>query len=167
VDRYSDNFVLLSIGSNIGKKKQTILKAFELIKDSNILNNATISSFYETEPVGFKDQPWFLNAAISGYTKLSHNDLINILKTLEQILGRKPRKRWHEREIDIDILLFGNTLLETKPLTLPHPRMHERKFVLLPASEIAGEIVHPKLGLSIKTLLDNCKDSSEVYLINN
>lgn len=163
----SENFVLLSVGANVGNKRKTILDAFELIKQTNILDRATLSSFYETEPVGFQNQPWFLNAAISGYTELSHTTLINVLKNLELILGRMPRERWHEREIDLDILLYGNTLLDTAPLTIPHPRMHERRFVLLPASEIAGEIIHPKLGISINKLLDNCKDSAQVILIDN
>lgn len=161
------NFVLLSVGANVGDKRSTILRAYEIIKESGILENVTLSSFYETEPVGFKDQPWFLNAAISGYTDINNTDLISMLKSIEYALGRKPRERWHEREIDLDILLYGNNKIESKPLTVPHPRMHQRRFVLLPASEIAGNAIHPIFGLSINSLLENCEDKSEVNIIPN
>jgi 2-amino-4-hydroxy-6-hydroxymethyldihydropteridine diphosphokinase len=161
------NFVLLSVGANVGNKKSTILNAYKMIQEAGILENVTLSSFYETEPVGVKNQPWFLNAAISGYTDINNNELITMLKSIEYALGRKPRERWHEREIDLDILLYGNNKIETKPLTVPHPRMHQRRFVLLPASEIAGNAIHPVFGLSINSLLQNCEDKSEVNLTEN
>ncbi len=157
--------VLLSIGSNLGGKRRTIESAFELLKKSNTLENTVISSFYKTEPVGFKDQPWFLNVAVSGKTDLDLNSLIEICKSIEYSLGRKKREKWHEREIDIDILFYGDLIKESDQLTIPHKFMHERKFVLQPASEIAGDYIHPKLGVSVSNLLRNCNDKSIVKII--
>jgi len=157
--------VLLSLGSNLGEKREYIKNAIELLKKSNALENAVISSFYLSEPIGFKDQPWFLNVAVSGKTDLDINSLIEICKSIEYTLGRKKREKWHEREIDIDILFYGDLLLETEHLTIPHKLMHERKFVLQPASEIAGDYIHPKLGVSVSNLLDTCKDNTIVKII--
>lgn len=157
--------VLLSIGSNLGEKKDNIKGAFKLLKELSILKNAKISSFYLTEPVEFKEQPWFVNVAVSGNTDLELNSLVEMCKSIEYSIGRKKREKWHEREIDIDIIFYGNLLLETEQLTIPHKRMHKRKFVLQPASEIAGNFIHPKLGLSVSNLLDNCTDKAIVKIV--
>lgn len=157
--------VLLSIGSNLGIKKENIKKAYNLLKETSTINNANISSFYLTEPIGFKNQPWFLNVAVSGYTLIDLNNFIEICKSIEYSIGRKKREKWHEREIDIDILFYGDLLLETKFMTIPHKRMHERRFVLQPASEIAGDFVHPKFGVSVSHLNNNCTDKAIVKII--
>ncbi len=106
--------------------------------------------------------PWFLNIAVTGYTSMGIETLLEKCKNIEQLLGRIPRERWHEREIDIDVLLYGNVCFKTKDVTIPHPRMHERRFVLIPAAEIAGKAVHPKLNKTINKLLDDCKDKARV-----
>ncbi len=154
--------ILLSVGSNLGDRKANIEEAFELLKYSGAISDARISSFYETEPFGFKDQPWFINAAIIGYTWLPLNYLIEFCKSIEYILGRKVKKRWHPREIDVDIIFYGNELFDGDKLVVPHSEMHKRRFVLEPAVELAGDLIHPRFGKSIKELLADCKDKSIV-----
>lgn len=103
---------------------------------------------------------------MAGFSLLDELTIINELKAIESLLGREDRERWHEREIDIDLLLFGSYIIKSASLTVPHPRMHERKFVLVPAAEIAGDFIHPVFGLSIKEMLEECKDNSIVKFNN-
>ncbi len=155
-------FVLLSIGANLGDKKRNVKEAFGRLKEKSVLKEPRMSSFYLTEPNGYKDQPWFINVAVSGFTSLSPINLLKECKKIEKEIGRVNRGRWKEREIDIDILLYGDAILSEAALTAPHKRMHERRFVLVPAAEIAGGQVHPKLKLTIRQLLANCPDKSIV-----
>ena len=159
-----DVVVVLSVGSNIGHRKQNINSAYRLLLESNVLNSSKISSFYETEPVGNKNQDWFINAAITGITNLPLINFIQLCKSIEYSVGRKKREPYAPREIDIDIILYGDEMYETKALTVPHTRMHERKFVLEPASEIAGTALHPKFSKTIIQLLNECEDDSVVRL---
>jgi 2-amino-4-hydroxy-6-hydroxymethyldihydropteridine diphosphokinase len=154
--------VLLSLGSNLGDRLAYLENAVELLQRFNVLQNIVISSVYETEPVGVTDQPWFLNLVIAGRTALKADELFLLCKSIEHSLGRKPRQRWFEREIDIDILLYGSLLINTDDLVIPHPRMHERLFVLKPAAEIAANIFHPTLNIRIIDLLINCNDTATV-----
>ncbi len=155
-------FVILSLGTNLGDRQENIDQAFEYLITSEILTNAVMSSFYETEPVGILNQEWFLNVAIAGYTKCSQYDLLQHCKSIEYSIGREKRDRWHEREIDIDIILFGDSIINEEHLVIPHPRLHKRKFVLIPVSEIAGNVFVPNLNLTFNQLNDECLDSSEV-----
>lgn len=159
-DENINTFVLLSIGANLGNRRETIERAIDLLRSSNTISDLKVSSFYETEPFGVKDQPWFVNIAITGSTNQNLNSLIQLCKSIEYSLGRKIRRKWFEREIDIDIILYGDKLKETEKLTIPHAAMHERRFVLEPAAEIAGDILHPKFKVSINQLLFECKDNS-------
>ena len=156
--------VLLSLGSNLNDRKANILSAIELIKISGALTNVEVSSFYETAPVGVTEQPSFLNIAATGYSSMLPSELLPILKSIEKQIGRQERERWHEREIDIDIILYGTHVFLSEDICIPHPRAAERRFVLAPAAEIAGDMLHPIENLSISQLLSICPDSSEVKL---
>lgn len=155
-------YVLLSLGSNVGDRYENINKAIEKLSQDGIIYNLKTSKFYETEPVGYKEQGWFLNCSVSGYTNLDSIELFKKCKEIEKELGRKKRARWHEREIDIDILLYSDLIFHSDLLTIPHPRMHERKFVLVPSAEIAPNAIHPLLHSTIKDLLEKCQDNSKV-----
>jgi len=155
-------YILISVGANLGNRVEAIANVFESLVGSGILTDAKISGNYRTEPIGYKDQPWFINAAISGFTNYPLFELINLIKSIEYLFGRKRRQHWHEREIDIDVLFYGTECMDTSALTIPHPRMHERKFVLQPASDIAFTAIHPVLNKSVGQLLQECADDSLV-----
>ncbi len=135
--------VLLSLGSNLNDRKANILSAIELMKLSGALTDVEVSSFYETAPVGVTDQPGFLNIAVAGLTSLLPSELLPVLKGIEKQIGRIERERWHEREIDIDIILYGTHVFLSEDICIPHPRAVERRFVLVPSAEIAGDMLHP------------------------
>lgn len=157
-------FFILSIGSNLGERIGNIKKSIEMISRIVGTEISRISSFYETEPVGFKEQPWFINIAVSGYTTLSAMEFFNYCKFIEQSIGRKQRPKWHEREIDIDILFFGNQFINSLVLQIPHKEIHKRRFVLVTAAEIHPEFVHPIFNKTILELLENCADNSSVQI---
>lgn len=163
----SKTVILLSIGANLGNRMETIKKAITLLSEHPEINILKVSSIYETEPVGYKNQPWFLNLVVAAETTLDLNRLIQLCKTIEYLLGRKVRKRWTEREIDIDLLLYGKQIINSDFLQVPHPRMQERRFVLVPAAEIAAEIVHPIFNQTITELLASCNDNSVVRVFSN
>lgn len=159
-----NNFVLLSLGSNLGTSEETLLNAIRQLDEANILSGIKVSRWYKTEPVGYIDQPWFLNIAISGYTDLSPYALIMICKSIEYFAGRQVRSRWQERELDIDVIFYSDKLIDLPELKIPHPGMHARRFVLQPLNDIAPESVHPIFKKTISRLLDECTDQSEVVL---
>jgi 2-amino-4-hydroxy-6-hydroxymethyldihydropteridine diphosphokinase len=156
---------LLSLGSNLGDKTLRIQKAVNLI--SQILDVKLIisSSYYKTEPVGFTEQDWFVNSCILIETKLSASDLLSKLKYIEKKLGRKPRAKWHEREIDIDIILFGEEIIKSDTVQIPHPEMHKRSFVLVPACEIAPNMIHPIFKISIFEISKKLNDPKAIHII--
>ncbi len=148
--------ILLSLGANLGNREQTIARAIELLLARGI-EDILSSSFYETAPVGFLEQPPFINAAVYGTTTLEAEELFQVCKHIERELGRQPRPRWHERELDIDIILYGEAVVRSSLLTIPHPQMHERRFVLEPAAEIAPTMRHPILRKTIVQLYHDLK----------
>ncbi|MDR1137799.1 MAG: 2-amino-4-hydroxy-6-hydroxymethyldihydropteridine diphosphokinase [Synergistaceae bacterium] len=146
------NLCALSLGSNIGNRLANIRKAAELLED-RVGTISAKSEVYETAPWGLKSQPRFLNACVLLETELSPHGLLSETQAIEREIGRIARERWGPREIDIDILTYGDTLLNEEKLVIPHPLMSERAFVLVPMSDIARDFVHPSDGTSIGDFL--------------
>jgi len=156
--------VYLLLGSNRGNKTALLEKAVERL-DSISLKSVISSSFYESEPWGFSADEWFLNIAVLIETNLSPEDLISQILNIEKELGRVRgllKEGYESREIDIDILLYDNLVIDSEFLSIPHPRMHLRKFVLQPLMEIAPNIEHPVFSKTIKELCKICPDISIV-----
>jgi 2-amino-4-hydroxy-6-hydroxymethyldihydropteridine diphosphokinase len=157
----------IGIGSNQGKKKQNYLEALTRIAKIPKTRITRESSLYESEPLG-ESREWYVNGVIQLETECVPELLLKKLKSIERVMGRKKvRKRWGARTIDLDILLFDNLKLEQRNLKLPHPEMQNRKFVLIPLSEIAPQIVHPALGMTISQLMVNVKDDKKVSLMRS
>ena len=144
---------LIGVGSNIGLAAQNCKKAIELVNKSESVNVTAQSSLYESQPVGKTNQPWFVNSTIEVYTKLGPEELLQYLLNIEQEFGRIRKEKWGARIIDLDILDFEGLIIDSKTLTLPHPEMTQRRFVLEPLSEIAGETIHPLEKKIISDLL--------------
>jgi len=124
-----------------------------------------VSRIYSSEPWGKPDQRWFLNVAVRGRCRLAPDKLLAFVKEVEAAAGRKERERWGPRELDVDILLMGDKVVQTPDLVIPHPRLAERRFCLVPASEIAPSAVVPPGGNTISDLLKACRDPLEVLPI--
>ncbi len=144
----------IGIGSNIGLAAENCEKAIALINKPESVKVIAQSSLYESEPVGKVNQAWFVNAAIEIQTTLAPEDLLQLLLDIEENFGRTRKEKWGPRIIDLDILDYEGVIMDSKSLTLPHPEMAQRRFVLEPLSEIAGETVHP---LKKKTTLELLK----------
>jgi 2-amino-4-hydroxy-6-hydroxymethyldihydropteridine diphosphokinase len=156
----------ISLGSNLGRKKANIRRAVKLLGKKKDVKILKVSSLYETEPVGYVKQDWFVNAVLKAETNLSPRQLLTILKDIEKKLKRKKRLiRWGPRTIDLDILLYDNLRLKTKDLVIPHPEMHKRAFVLIPLMELEPNLVHPTKRKSILELLANLRVKKEVKKI--
>jgi 2-amino-4-hydroxy-6-hydroxymethyldihydropteridine diphosphokinase len=144
--------VYLSLGSNVGDRAAYLSTAIDRI---GALGKVTaISSFYETEPVEFAAQPWFLNCVVELDTEKMPKQLLAAILDIEKEMGRRRVLKKGPRTLDIDILLFGNSIIKTKGLAIPHPAMHERRFVLEPLAEIAPELRHPILKRTVRELRD-------------
>ena len=144
--------VYLSLGSNLGDREANLRTAIEKLGEFG--NIAAISSFYETEPVEVTAQPWFVNCAVKLDTEKMPRQLISAILALEQSMGRQRKQQKGPRTIDIDVLLFGSSVIEIPSLTIPHPHLHERRFVLEPLAEIAPDARHPIFKRSMRELRD-------------
>ncbi|MBB4833243.1 2-amino-4-hydroxy-6-hydroxymethyldihydropteridine diphosphokinase [Staphylococcus hominis] len=143
----------LGLGSNIGDRKQLLLTAIDLIGNIKGIKVTKQSSIYETAPIGYTDQPNFLNLCLEIETKLSPQQLLKHCLDIEQQLHRVREIRWGPRTLDIDILLYSDNIIETDNLSVPHPRMQERAFVLIPLNDIASDKQDPRLNQKIRDLV--------------
>lgn len=157
------NSAVLHLGSNLGDRRQHLAEARRLLqlRCGNIIRS---SSLYETAPWGPADQPDYLNQALVLETSLSSDLLLRELQKIENEKGRERNIHWGPRTLDIDILFFNRDIINQPNLSIPHPRISERRFVLLPLAEIIPDYIHPESGKSIKELLDECPDAGEVRL---
>lgn len=152
--------VYLGLGSNMGDRQQNLDKALELL--SNRLRVNKVSTIYDTEPIGNPDQPRFLNMVCQAHTTLAPEGLLALVKGFESKMGRTGKSN-APRPIDIDILLYGDRVIETPGLIIPHPRMLERAFVLVPLAEIAPKLVHPIARKTIKNLAKNLREKQGMF----
>lgn len=153
----------LLAGTNMGERKANL--DFALRSLSRGGNVRQVSSLFETEPVGYLTQPWFLNQAIEMETGYTPRQLLALCQDIESSGGRVRTFQNAPRTLDLDILLYGECIIAEPDLVIPHPRMAERRFVLVPLAQIAPELVHPLLKKTIHSLLESCPDASEVRIV--
>ena len=144
-------FVAVALGSNLGDREQYLRDAIAALQP--VISDLRVSSFYDTAPVGVGDQPRFLNAAATGFTTLSARALLDTLLAIEARLGRARPHPGAARTVDLDVILFGDQIIEERNLTVPHPRFRERGFVLEPLAEIAPDVVDPVTGRTMRELM--------------
>ena len=151
--------VFLSLGSNIGEREAQLAEAIQRLEAAGV-QVVRKSSVYETEPQDLPDQPWFLNLVLEVETRLSPIQLLTTIQAIEESMGRKRDVPKGPRTIDIDILLYGVAIVETKDLQIPHPRLAQRRFVLEPLAELAPDLNHPQSGRAMHELLRDVQEQS-------
>lgn len=151
----------LLLGSNVGNRQKSLLTALKHI-DERIGKVGKKSKIYQTEPWGERDQEDFLNQALELETKLKPKKVLEKIAEIESLMEREETYKWGPREIDIDILFYGEEMVSEMDLTIPHPFLHERRFTLIPLSEIAPDLYHPIMGATILDLLLECEDTLDV-----
>lgn len=158
----------IGVGSNLGDRRANCREARTRIAELPDTRVVKESSLYESEPHG-NAKTWFGNSVLEIETEFAPNELLKHLKAIEATMGRKrvKGKRWGSRVIDLDILLYDNEIVEKRNLKVPHPRLPERRFVLVPLSELAPQLVHPNLNVSISELLSATKDRKRIHLMPN
>jgi 2-amino-4-hydroxy-6-hydroxymethyldihydropteridine diphosphokinase len=153
--------VYLSLGSNVGNREANLRAAIAALPPAGV-SIKRLSSIYETEPVDYLDQPWFLNCVVEAETELAPQPLLEALSSIESQLGSQKQFAKGPRKIDLDILLYGSETIDTPDLQIPHPRMHLRRFVLTPLAEIAPNLKHPAWPGTAADLLQRVADPSQV-----
>jgi len=157
----AETTVYLSLGSNVGNREENLRAAIAALPGAGV-RVARESSLYETEPVDFLEQDWFLNCVVEGVTAVPALELLRALRRIETQMGSKKLVAKGPRLIDIDILLYGSEMLDTPELQVPHPRLHLRRFVLVPLAEIAPDVPHPFSKKKVRRLLEETPDRSTV-----
>lgn len=152
----------ISLGSNLGNRIGFLREALDRLGGSREVIIVKRSPVYETQPVGPQDQRWFLNLVIEVQTTLDPESLLDRLLAIEDQMGRKRDEHWGPRNIDLDILLYDDRVVNSDRLTIPHPRLHQRRFIVVPLSEIAPQASHPILRRTIGEILDGCRDAHVV-----
>jgi 2-amino-4-hydroxy-6-hydroxymethyldihydropteridine diphosphokinase len=158
--------VFIALGSNLGDRRANVLDALERIRKLPGTRIVKESSFYESEPHG-DAKTWFVNGVIEIETDLSPDNLLRKLKGIESTMGRKrvKGKRWGSRVIDLDVLLYGSLVVRKRALKIPHPELANRRFVILPLSELGPQMIHPVLQVTVSDLLATLKDAKKVVLM--
>ncbi|MCM3033708.1 2-amino-4-hydroxy-6-hydroxymethyldihydropteridine diphosphokinase [Niallia taxi] len=157
-----NNAAFLSLGSNIGNRLQNLEEAVRKLNQYEDIKVVSVSSIYETDPVGYRDQEMFLNIAVEVCTSLSPFALLEVCQSIEQELGRKRIIKWGPRTIDLDILLYNHENIESEKLIVPHPRIEERAFVLIPLIEIAPFVKIPNKSTRLQESLELLQDKEGV-----
>jgi 2-amino-4-hydroxy-6-hydroxymethyldihydropteridine diphosphokinase len=147
--------VFIGIGSNQGNSVDSCLQAVAMLREHPAIAGLRTSSLYHTRPEGYENQPWFVNGVTVCTTHLDPDELLQVLHGIEHKLGRVRLQRWGPRTIDLDILAYGEMVIDLAHLSIPHPRLHNRRFVLVPLLEIAPDWVHPVLKISVSDLIGN------------
>lgn len=155
----------IGIGSNLGNTLQNCKYAIVILSRTDGVNQIRASSFYKTEPVGIEKQNYFINAVVEITTTLSARDLLTALRKIERDMGRKREIKGGPRIIDLDLLFYGQDVIQETDLVVPHPEIHKRRFVLEPLYEIASYFIHPVFGISIRGLRDRLTDTKIVEMI--
>lgn len=152
----------VGIGSNLGDALENCKRAIQDIAADGRNHLLKCSPFYRTEPVGKKDQAWFINGVIAVETSLGLREFLDFLLDIERKMGRERGERWGPRVIDLDILFFGDKVLNEDGLQVPHPRLHERRFVLVPLNDIASQLEHPLLAKTISQIISELPEGEKV-----
>ena len=158
--------VFIGVGSNLGDRRENCREARRRVSELPKTRVVKESSLYESEPHG-NAKTWFGNSVLEVETELAPTDLLKRLKQIEEEMGRKrvKGKRWGSRIIDLDILFYDNEIVEKRNLKIPHPRLPERRFVLVPLSELAPQLIHPGLNQSVSELLATTKDRKKIHMM--